>query len=139
MGEVRADVKVSNPISKALAKQKIIPKKDAPELILDCLVDTGAVMVLLPEDVVHRLALEIGDTAIVTLANDEKIEMKTAGPVTIEIDDRSMPVNCLVGPPLCEPLIGQLVLEGLDLIVDCQKQQLSHRPSSPAYPSYKLK
>jgi len=139
MGEVRVDVKVSNPIRRAFVKQKMMLAKDAPEMVLDCLVDTGAVMVLLPEDVVHRLGLEMGSIAVVTLANDQKVEMKTAGPLTVEIDDRSMPVNCLVGPPLCEPLIGQLVLEGLDLIVDCQKQKLSYRPSSPAYPSYKLK
>jgi clan AA aspartic protease len=139
MGEVRVDVKVSNPIRKAMVKQKIIKAAESPELVLDCLVDTGAVMVLLPEDVVHRLGLEIGNTAVVTLANDQNVEMKTAGPVTLEIDDRSINLDCLVGPPLCEPLIGQLAREGLDLIVDCQKQKLSYRPSSPAYPSYKLK
>jgi predicted aspartyl protease len=139
MGEVRVKVKVSNPIKEALVKLKAIKSTDFPALVLDCLVDTGAVMVLLAEDVVHRLGLEIGKPAVVTLANDQTVEMKTAGPVTIEIEDRSMPVNCLVGPPLCEPLIGQLVLEGLDLIVDCQRQQLTFRPSSPAYPSYKLK
>lgn len=139
MGEVRADVRVSNPIREELLERKIITPKEAPELVLDCLVDTGAVMVLLPEDVVHRLGLKSGGTAVVTLANDEKVEMKTAGPLTVKIGDRSMSMDCLVGPPLCEPLIGQLVLEGLDLIVDCQKQKLSSRPSSPAYPSYKLK
>ena len=30
-------------------------------------------------------------------------------------------VDCLVGPVGCEPLIGQIVLEALDLIVDCSR------------------
>ncbi len=45
--------------------------------------------------------------------------------------------ECVVGPPLSEPLIGQIVLEALDLIADCANRTLS--PRTPDYPSLKLK
>lgn len=53
---------------------------------------------------------------------------------------RSMVTDCVIGPPLCKPLIGQLVLEELDLIVDCARNQLGPRPESPNnLPLLKLK
>ena len=53
--------------------------------------------------------------------------------------DREMLTECVVGPPLCEPLIGQIVLEGLDLIIDPVRRRLVPRPESPFLPMVKLK
>jgi hypothetical protein len=50
-----------------------------------------------------------------------------------------MNTDCVVGPPLSEPLIGQVIVEELDLVLDCQSQTLSPRPESPIYPSLKMK
>ena len=58
-------------------------------------------------------------------------------PVAIEVCDRFMVTECVVGPPLSEPLIGQIVLEGLDLIADCAHRTLT--PRTPDYPTLKLK
>ncbi len=128
MGEVRAQVIASNPLD-----------PDSPELVLDACIDTGAVVVLIGHDIADRLGLSDMGKAVVTLADDTKKEMPRAGPLKLTIGDRSDYFSCLVGAPGCEPLIGQLVLEALDLIVDCQHQTLRTRPSSPAYPSYKMK
>lgn len=128
MGEVRTKAVVANPIA-----------ANVHPIEVDCLVDTGAVMLMLPKDVVSKLGITITGKALVTLANEQRDEMEVAGPVSITISDRKMHCDCLVGPILGEPLIGQLVLESMDLIVDSQRQALSPRPESPAYPSYKLK
>ena len=50
-----------------------------------------------------------------------------------------MSTDCVVGPPRCEPLIGQVVLEELDLIADCAQHTLTPRPESPDYPHLKMK
>lgn len=50
-----------------------------------------------------------------------------------------MNTDCIVGPPLSEPLIGQIVLEALDLVTDCTNRTLSPRPESPDSPLLKLK
>ncbi len=128
MGEIRINAMVANPL-----------KPDKPAIEIDCLVDTGAIMPMLSRDVVDKLELGVTGKAIVTLAADKSEEMDMAGPLSLSIGDRKMHLDCLVGPILTEPLIGQLVLEGLDLIVDCPRKQLSPRPESPAYPSFKLK
>jgi len=56
------------------------------------------------------------------------------GLTTLEADP-----DCVVGPPLCEPLIGQLVLEQPNLVVDCGPKTLTPRPESPNLPLPKLK
>jgi clan AA aspartic protease len=128
MGEVRARCIVGNPLNPGLAGIEI-----------DALVDTGAVIPLLGKDIVDKLQVPITRRAVVTLADDTAQEMDVAGPISIEIGDRKSYFECLVGPVLVEPLIGQVVLEVLDLIVDTQRHRLSPSPESPAYPSYKLK
>lgn len=128
MGEVRAKAIVANPIA-----------ANTSSIEVDCLVDTGAVMLMLPRDVINKLGIAITSKAVVTLANEQKDEMDIAGPLSITIGERKTHCDCLVGPIMGEPLIGQLVLESLDLIVDAQRRSLLPRPESPTQPSYKLK
>ena len=106
---------------------------------LKALVDTGAVMLMLPQNVVEKLGLSIRRTVIVSSTDERKEERPVAGPLTIKIGDRFMSMDCIVGPPLSEPLIGQVVLEELDLLVDCVNRTVVPRPESPDYPLLKLK
>ena len=139
MGEIRVTVKLENDGDLYMYRQGKIKKKEVRSAIADVLVDTGAVMMLLPQDLVEALGIERRDRAIVTLANDEKIELDVAGMVALTIGNRRWTTDCLVGPPQCEPLIGQLVLERLDLIIDPLKRTITPRPESPYIPSLKLK
>ena len=63
-------------------------------------------------------------------------ERPLAGPVAVQIGNRSMTMDC-IGPPLSEILIGQVVLERLDLIADCTNRTLT--PRYEDYPLLKLK
>ena len=102
-------------------------------------VDTGAVMLVLPENVVGRLGLRRQREVVVAYADERKETRPVAGPVTIHIGNRFMITECVVGPPLSEPLIGQIVLEALDLIADCTNRTIGPRPESPDSPLLKLK
>jgi hypothetical protein len=85
------------------------------------------------------LGLPLDGRIIVTLANDSKVELPRARLLSVSVAGRQMDTDCLVGPPRCEPLLGQLVLERLDLLVDPVQQRVSSRPESPFLPSLKLK
>ena len=50
-----------------------------------------------------------------------------------------MNADCIIGPPSSEPLIGQIVLEALDLVADCTNRTVGPRPESPDSPLLKLK
>lgn len=139
MGEVRTKVLLENEADSVLASAGYISKDKVRRLEVDALVDTGAVMTLLPQEVVEKLGLELDGNVIVTLADDRKIELRKARFLSLTIGDRQMDTNCLVGPPQSEPLIGQIVMESLDLIVDPLQRRLTPRPESPFIPSVKMK
>lgn len=139
MGEIRVKIHLENELDRALYEMRRLPKKKIRAADIDALVDTGAILMLLPQDLVEKLGLRSIGRSIVTLANEEKIELEKAGGLHITIYDREMVTSCLVGPPGCEPLVGQIVLEELDLICDPVKRTLVPRPESPYLPTLKLK
>ena len=139
MGEVRASVVLENGGDVDLAERGILDRASIRRVETEMLVDTGAVVVLLPQDMTEALGLRQIDKRVVVLANDQKVEMAIAGSLLLTAAGRTMSTECLVGPPRCEALLGQVVLESLDLIVDPAKHQLTVRPESPFLPMVKLK
>jgi|SRR3989304_2540741 len=139
MGEIKVKIELENFGDRYMYLEKKIQENEIRRYKMDAVVDTGAVMLMLPQDVVEELGLRFFRTVVVTYADERKDERRVAGPVTIKIGKRFMNTDCIVGPPASEALIGQVILEELDLIPDCQKQTLSPRPESPIYPSLKMK
>ena len=139
MGEIVVDVELENPGDRALFERGYGRESDIRRSTVEAVVDTGAVMSMLPQNVVERIGVGIHGTAIVTYADERKEERPIAGPLTLRICNRLMSTDCVVGPPLSEPLVGQIVLEALDLIADCTNRVLTPRPESPDYPLLKLK
>lgn len=139
MGEVKIEVELENFVDRVKATAGEIEASAVRSFKTRALVDTGAVMNLLPRDVVEYLGVPIEGTAVVTLADERREEMSVAQGVTMRIGERSTTLPCLVGPPRSEPLLGQVFLEVLDLVVDCPGRRVIPNPDSPIYPSLKLK
>jgi len=139
MGEIRVGVFLENYEDLLLKKIGKLGRKKVRSARVEAVADTGAVMMLLSEDLVEGLGLEKKDKAIVTLANEQKVELGIAGTLRVSVAGRHWETDCLIGPPQCEPLLGQLVMERLDLIADPLRQTVTPRPESPFLPSLKLK
>lgn len=139
MGEIRVKARLENEGDVLLRKMKQFSRRKIRALEIDAVVDTGAVMMLLPHEAAEALGLESRGTVIVQLADDQKIELVRAGGILLTIAGRQMTADCLIGPPGCESLIGQIVMESLDLIPDPVKRTLTPRPESPFLPTLKLK
>src|SRR5689334_21129399 len=131
MGEIRENGLSENGEVIGLARRGMIDSNSVSRVYADMVVDTGAVVVILPRDMVEALGITLFEKRVVTLADDRKVEMPIAGPLRMTIFRRTMNLDCLVGPPGCAPLLGQVVLESLNLIVDPAKRQLTVRPESP--------
>ena len=139
MGEIVASVELENTTDRDNASEGLRDESTIRRIRVEGVVDTGAVMLVLPENVVSRLGLRTRREVIVTYADERKETRPVAGPVTIHIGNRFMIAECVVGPPLSEPLIGQIVLEALDLVADCTNRTIGPRPESPDSPLLKLK
>ena len=137
--EVQVNAELENPGDRELFEQGYRKESNIRCTSVKAVVDTGAVIPMLPQNVVERLGVNVRRTVFVTRADERREQRPVAGPITIRLCNRFMSVDCVVGPPLSEPLIGQIVLAALDLSADCRNRTLGPRPESPDYPLLNLK
>jgi len=105
---------------------------------VDAIIDTGATMVVLPRDIVEELGLRKMREVKVRYANN-KVETKPIyGVVNIELKGRSANLDVLVEEKGSQPLIGQVLLELLDLIVEPKTRNLIPNPASPEMPMMEI-
>jgi len=105
---------------------------------VEAVIDTGATMVVLPKDIVEELGLRKMREVKVRYANN-KVETKPIyGVVNIELKGRSANLDVLVEEKGSQPLIGQVLLELLDLIVEPKTRKLIPNPASPEMPMMEI-
>jgi len=126
MGLVYADIVLSNP-----------RRPDLKDLPARSLVDTGAVMLCLPEHMVNQLDLEEHGTRDVSTADGKSHKVPYVGPVKVMFQDRLCFVGALVMGD--EPLLGAVPMEDMDLIVHPLSRTGTVNPESPNFPHHKIK
>ena len=137
MGEVRVQVKLINAGDEVLVRRGLLAADQVRTYTADALVDTGAVISALPIHVVQQLGLvTVGKTrAEYANGSEETVDLTEA--VGIDINGRRTTEETLVLG--AEVLIGQTVLERLDLLVDSVHKQLIANPAHPDQPILKVK
>ena len=138
MGEIVVDIKLENTLDIELVRQGALQEADVRRAAVSAVVDTGALMLALPEDVVERLGVQTVGSRAVASADGRRGELPIAGPVTVHIGDRWAFARCVVVPPDGEPLVGQLVIRELDLVADSRNQTLGPRPEAPDAPVIRM-
>ncbi|KYK37355.1 MAG: hypothetical protein AYK18_10200 [Theionarchaea archaeon DG-70] len=103
---------------------------------IEAVIDTGA-MVVLPQDIVDNLGLKKIRETKVRYANNKTVK-SIYGVVTIEIKGRTGNFDVLAEVEGSQPLIGQVVLEILDLVVDPRTRTLVPNPLSPEMPMVEI-
>ena len=136
MGEISVDFELENPVDHGIFERGLGDESGVRRTRVQGIVDTGAMMLVLPQNIVEQLGLRVQDTVVVTYADNRKEERPVAGPVTVRICGRSTRTDCVVGPPSGEVLIGQIILRVLDLIADCANRTLTARV--PDYPVLRI-
>ena len=134
VGEIIVEIELENAEDRSDARRGRIDEASVRREKVQAVADTGAVMLALPEDVVVGLGLPTVRTLTSTFADGRRGQLPVAGPLTIQIGDRQMLTECIVVPEGAETLVGQVVMEVLDLIPDPVNQTLGPRPESPDRP-----
>ncbi|MCC5613594.1 clan AA aspartic protease [Nostoc sp. CHAB 5836] len=136
MGAVRVQVKLTNAIDEALVSRGMLNPNMLRVYETEALVDTGAVRTVLPMSIVLQLGLRIRGQQIAQYANGSEESIGVTEPVIIELTGRETTEATLVTGDIV--LIGQTVLETLDLLVDCRNQRLIPNPEHPNYPVMRI-
>jgi predicted aspartyl protease len=137
LGEVRVKVKLTNGVDEALVRRGLLTADKIRSYEADALVDTGAIRSVLPVHVAQLLGLAIVGRARATYANDAAEDVDVTEMVGITLLDRRITEETLVLGS--EVLIGQTVLESLDLQVDCTNHRVIPNPAHPDQPVIKIK
>lgn len=137
MGEVRVRAKLINHVDDVRAQQGEIGRDQVRRYEADALVDTGAVLMVVPQHVLDRLGVGTSRGAVAEYADGRKDSVRVSNGITIDIMGRQTLDEALVLGD--EVLIGQTVLEKLDLQVDCREQRVIPNPAHPDQPVSKVK
>ena len=118
MGLTYSTIKLSNPRLPLLRPVEI-----------KALVDTGALMLCIPQSVAFQLELEELDKRPVTIADGTLHTVPYVGPIRIDFDNRFCFVGALVIGD--ETLLGAVPMEDMDLVVHPATQKLMPNPLHP--------
>src|SRR5688572_20273838 len=137
IGEVRVKVKLTNAVDEVVVRRGLLAVDKIRSYEANALVDTGAVRSVLPREVVQQLGLAAVRKARATYANDLSEDVDISEIVGIELlGRRTTEETLIVGS---EVLIGQTVLESLDLQIDCTNNRVVGNPAHPDQPVIKIK
>jgi len=137
MGEVRVSAKLTNATDEAIVRRGQLSPAEVRSYVADALVDTGPVRSVLPSHVVERPGLAVVGDQLAEYADGRKDIVGITEAVKFEISGRQTLDEALVLGD--EVIIGQTVLEKLDLLVDCSNRRVVPNPAHPDQPVSKVK
>lgn len=127
MGRIVVDVELSNAEDLVRVKDGTLASDQVRRVRLASLVDTGASYLVIPESIVQQLGLPEKGQASVRYADQRTETRKVVNQVNVALLGRDGTFKAIVEPARRDALLGAIVLEDLDLLVDCRTQTLQPR------------
>lgn len=128
MGRFSVDVEIVNYKDVLKAEEGLLDPVKIRRKTIQGLVDSGATKMVLPLSVVKELGLSIRDAKVkVRYADGRRSTRSEVGPIQVFLLGREDVFSAIVEPKRESALIGAIVLEDLDLLVDCTNQCLVRR------------
>lgn len=139
MGLVKAEIKLINGEDLSLAKRHIIGQEEVKEMIVTMLVDTGAYNLCINEYIQSQLQFPVVEKRKGVTADGRIIECDVVDNVQVRFKNRATTCRAMVLSGNCEPLLGAIPLEDMDVIIHPLRQELIVNPEHPYFPQMMLK
>ena len=127
MGRITLEFSIANYADVVLARAGGLAPDQVRRVTLNGVVDTGATRLVLPESAVNQLGLTPSGQATVRYADRRSATRSLVKDVSVELLGRQGVFTALVEPDRADALIGAIVMEDLDFLVDCATQTLQPR------------
>lgn len=137
MGEIRVKVRLTNAIDEALARRGQLADDQIRRCEVDAMVDTGAVRTVIPVHVLQSLGAGTRGKRVAQYADGRTESVDLSEAIIVDILGRDTTEEAMVLGD--EVLIGQTVLEKLDLLADCANHCVVPNPAHPDQPVTKVK
>ena len=122
MGRVQTEIGLANNRDVQLWKAKMIPEENVRRMRIQAIIDTGANHLVLPTAVAVALGLPTAGDFRVRYADGRTAQRDFVEQVELELLGRTSTFRASLEPDRTTALVGAIVLEDLDLLVDCGKQ-----------------
>ena len=134
LGRFSVEFEVANYADLIRAQDGTLPPDQVRRETIRGVVDSGAAMLVLPQAVVKRLGLLLGGKVKVRYADGRRAQRREAKGVFLKLLGRDSTFDAVCEPKRETALLGAIVLEALDLLVDCRNNRVVPRdPSGPIY------
>lgn len=138
MGLVYAEIELVSIDDLVLSRHGMLPEFDVRIVKTRALVDSGALDLVINDEMKEQLDLPVIDKRLVRLADETLLEVDMVGPVEVRFQNRSTTVRALVLPTTETVLLGAIPLEGLDVFIDPAGERLVANPKSPDTPTSQI-
>ncbi len=124
VGRFSVEFDVANYVDSEMAQRGLLPPNQVRRETISGVVDSGAAKLVLPGAVVKRLGLTLGDPINVRYADGRRARRREARGVLVRLLGREGTFTAIVEPKRDTAMIGAIVLEDLDLLVDCIERRV---------------
>jgi clan AA aspartic protease len=138
MGLVHAEIELINGGDLFLLSKKMIGEDEVKGMRVTALVDTGAIMLCINENIQEQLELPVVEKRNMQMANGSIVEYEVVAPVEIRFKNRRTLCQAIVLPGDSEPLLGAIPLEDMDVLIHPQRQELIVHPDHPYFAQMKI-
>jgi predicted aspartyl protease len=122
MGRILTEVGLANNQDVQLWKAGVIPAEKVRRARIQAVIDTGANHLVLPTAVAKSLGLPKAGEFGVRYADGRSAQREFVEQVELELLGRASTFRASLEPNRTTALVGAIVMEDLDLLVDCGKQ-----------------
>lgn len=134
VGRFSIDLEVANNDDVAAVRRWDLKPEQVRRATIKGVVASGAAKLILPQAFVKQLGLPLSSKVAVRYADGRRAQRSTAEAAYVEILGRHGTFTAIVEPKRETALVGAIVLEDLDLLVDCTNQRVVPRdPRTPIY------
>lgn len=131
MGYVYAEIELINSIDILDARRHLIGEEEIRRTRVTMLVDSGAYMMCINENIQAYLQLPFRERKRCEIADGRIIECDIVGPVDVKFGNRRTACNAHVLPGGSEPLLGAIPMEEMDVLIHPKRQELIVNPLHP--------
>jgi clan AA aspartic protease len=124
MGMVYTEITLKNVDDGAIARGGYIRPENVRTATVTAVADTGSMNLVIPEELRQKLGLGVREEKTVHIANGQRVNGKITDAVEVHWKNRYTIVPALVIPGAEKVLMGAIVLEGMDLMVNPVTQEV---------------
>jgi clan AA aspartic protease len=124
MGTVHAEITLKNYDDETFVHSGHKKPEDIRTATVTAVVDTGAMYMVINEELCQKLGLRITGEKIAHIANGQRINCKLIEAVKVQWKNRDTVVPAIIIPGAEKILLGVLALEAMDLIINPRTQEV---------------